>query len=163
VHGWLRHIWEENFHFILNYQDRIMLQKGLQCTLQYLQTKDIYTKLSSMKQFSLSCQHIIAVDIATQAEWKAQCCQVLPLLTLQDEFAVLLYFWMCMFHTAWWQHKTEIKPLTYILRNTDKLIKTHSSTIKWSRLSISKNASENHMHMHSSFWANTFTIFYKQF
>lgn len=46
-----------------------------------------------MKQLSLPCQHIIAVDIPTQAEWKVQSCQVLPLLlTLQDEFAMLLYF-----------------------------------------------------------------------
>jgi hypothetical protein len=104
-----------------------------------------------MQQLSLSCQNIIAVDIATQAEWKAQCCWVLPLLTLQDEFAVLFYFWICMFDTAWWEHKTEIKPLTYILRNIDKLIRTHSSKIKWSRLSISTNASENHMYMHSTF------------
>jgi hypothetical protein len=50
------------------------LLKSNHCTLLikkkklYVKTKDIYTKLSSMQQLSLSCQNIIAVDIATQAE-----------------------------------------------------------------------------------------------
>ena len=70
-----------------------MLQKGLLHTSQCQKTNDMYTKLSSMKKLSLQCKHIIAVDTAMKAQWKVQCCQVLPLLlNLPDDFAVLLYF-----------------------------------------------------------------------